>query len=408
MVKPAQLITAKDRDAATVFSTDPDEITELGDKDSEDAWSDWVESLSQNEASGTIHVHRLPVDADGNPNQGKGSRMVHLGSWPHQLYTFDGLIDKIRNEFVKPGETIHAKITGMVKGKRGVMFNQIVSIARASTATSGGESTAHLFRLMQEGHQQNANMLREIIRPNETATKEVGKPFAETAKEILALVLPVAGTILSAVISRPAKPKSELVEMIAAMGQLRNFMDGKDPDGSSGDESTTQTIIKAVAPALPQLLQAIGGARQQAPQPQHRPPAIAAPVDRSGVPTAKIQPNPQPEKSSQVSQPISPEPQIQSTGVTNDMLMQLKPHLEDLASLAEQNQDPAEVAELIATTLVPSLNEQMQDALGNLLESPRAFSLLHMISPKVKIHAEWFEKFRQALDAKLFPEGDTE
>lgn len=90
------------------------------------------------------------------------------------------------------------------------------------------------------------------------------------------------------------------------------------------------------------------------------------------------------------------------------MLMQLKPHLEDLASLAEQNQDPAEVAELIATTLVPSLNEQMQDALGNLLESPRAFSLLHMISPKVKIHAEWFEKFRQALDAKLFPEGDTE
>lgn len=402
MARTARLITAEEREKGVdaVYSTDPTEITDLGDRDAEDAWNDWQEALKTSEASGLIHAHRLPADSDGNPLQGKGARFSHLGSWDHQLYSFEELVEKLRRDFVKPGERAHIKLTGMVKGKRGSMFSQIVTIEKAAAAPDGGESVSQLFRLMQEGQERNAQMLREIIRPSDvTGNQPVqsSKAITEVAKEWLAILAPIVGPIATAIITRPARPKSDLSELVAAMSQMRDFMQGKSDD-TPEDSGTLTAIIKSVLPALPDLAKVLASNTRPAAAPARV--ALPSPVVRESIPTPAAPSNPIPNR--EISGPTMAV-QSQPQGVSNEMLAQIKPHLEELAALAEQKQDPKEVAKL----LLSMLPESVVDVLDNLVQAPEAFARLALLSPKVRLHAQWFEELRQALDAELQEDDST-
>lgn len=402
MARQAQLITAADREKAadSVYSTDPTEITDLGDRDAEDAWNDWQEALRSSEAGGLIHAHRLPTDSDGNPLQGKGARFSHLGSWDHQLFSFEELVEKLRREFIKPGERAHIKLTGMVKGKRGSMFSQIVTIERAAVSTdgAGGESVSQLFRLMQEGQQQNAQMLREIIQPAIPTAQTPSRSFSDTAKEFTAILAPIVGPILAAWIARPAKPKSDLAELVGAMSQMKDFISGKS-DNDDSESGTLATIIKAVAPALPDLAKVLASSARPMAMPAR--PALSAPAHVASIPTPAARPvaiSP-----AAVSVESSRVQENSPSGVTNEMISQIKPHLEELATLAEEKQDPKEVAKL----LISMLPETMLQILDNLVQDKATFQRLALLSPKVKLHAEWFESLRQAIDSEL-EQGDSD
>lgn len=86
------------------------------------------------------------------------------------------------------------------------------------------------------------------------------------------------------------------------------------------------------------------------------------------------------------------------------MLAQLAPQINELASLAEQNADPAEVAKMVMD-LLPQ-NDQVDQQLYNIVSNQASFARLLMLAPKSKPFGEWFERLRVALLAE-FSDDET-
>lgn len=388
------VILDAERDFADDAETTPiaGQIMQIGDADSEAAWDEWISALKNNDAAGTVRAHRLPVDGDGNPMLGKGTRQVYLGSWPHQLYAFDDLLAKITKEFLKPGELAHIKLTGTAAGVRGQMFARIVTLQRADApvdqTTSGGETVGQLFKVMQESQQAQLAVMRELMTPAPIQQTTPARSGMEVVKDIAGIVTPLLAPAIAAMIARPPAPRSELADLIGAMAQLKDFMGGENNRDDS--DSPTIAIVKAVAPALPQLLQLLNQtppapalARPMLPRPRPNPTAdLTAPTQT---------PNPA---------PASPSPMSQ------DMLDKLAPQIDQLATLAEQKADPVEVAKLT----LQMLPAEIYDKLADLVADPAAFARLSLLAPRMKAHAAWFEQLRVALENELFepdPPGDS-
>lgn len=396
MVRKTQLLTAEERETAddAVFHGQSPDVIPLGDADSELAWDEWIGALKDSATAGTIRAHRLPVDADGNPLLGKGTRQIFLGSWPHQLYGFDDLLAKLTKEFLKPGEIAHVKLTGTAPGVRGVMFSRVVTLQKADgpvdAAHGTSETVGQLFKVMQDGQQQQLAVLREIMGPSNQPVPQ-GRSMMEVMKDIAVIVTPILGPALAAYIGRPAVPRSDLAELVGVMSQLKDFMSGD--SGKEESDSTTVGIIKAVAPALPQLLQLLN---QQSRAPSPMPMPVTAPASKPLQDLSRpTQMPPPPPPAANLSTPTSQ--------VNDAMLAQLKPQLDQLVQLAEQNTDPVEVAKLT----VQMLPEQFEDTLAHLVADQESFSRLSVLSPDIKKHSDWFERLRLALHSELYEPDET-
>lgn len=386
------LLGAASRAAGVEYTsgTEDAEVTQLGDADSEDAWDDWIEALKQSEDSGTVRAYKLPTDEDGNPRQGKGTRQITLGAWAHQLYSPKELEAKIVREFLKPGEIAHVKFMGTTSGRKGVMFSRIVTLQRAEEPAQDKETVAGLFKLMQDGQQQQVQVLREIIQPVAPAQLQPSQTPAIMGR-VLELAIPTLGTILAALIARP-KPQSDIGALIGAMSEMKSFITGE--GGREESDSTAVAIVKAVAPAFPELLKLmaqnsapVGTVQRRLPAPDGSRPTVARTVQATAMPSS------------------TPPPIVAASKPTGDNdvnFIELANQLEQLATLAEQKIDPAEVAKLVLTTIPPEYDE----SLANLVETPANFARLGLLSPKMKLHAEWFENLRLALVQEIF-EPDT-
>lgn len=175
--------------------------------------------------------------------------------------------------------------------------------------------------------------------------------------------------------------------------------------GGDGDESSTASIIKAVAPEGLKLLTAMAQ-NQSHPQMRAVPPRRGPrPVDATvrSIPPQPVQTPPQ-----AAPQP-TPAPAPQSSPVSppakeDAMLAQLKPQLDTLAQLAQQGADPAEVAKLVLSTL-PTTDE-VDEQIYNLVADPAAFTRLLILSPALAQQAEWAERLRLAILVE-FSEEET-
>lgn len=390
------------------------EVTALGDRDSEAAWDTWIDDLRSTENSGTIRAYKLSVGEDGSPNYGKGSKHALLGSWPHQMYDLDSLSEKLRKEFMEPGETAWFKVTGTTQGKSGTMCSQVVKLIRSKSAeNTGPESLTQLFQLMQQGQERNAQMLREIIRPADAPVQAQGKGLAETAKEFAAILVPVLGPVLAALIARPAKPATDFGAMVDAMRSMKGFITGNDEEGNSNDTPTV-AIIKSIAPALPQLLQIL---QQRNVAPVVAPRISAPAINQQFLPDAIPSGNPPRKIVDAVPTPKPASFAVPTSnpqqGVDKEMLDILKPQLEQLADVAAAGESAKDAAHLVVSMLqgLPQA-ERILQTLSTLVEDKAAFQRLAVLAPKIRAHADWFEQFRVELESILFeddsqPSGDS-
>lgn len=389
--KTAELLGPEAEEAEFVEVKTPGHIfpVEL-DPDSESSWDDWIESLKGSEHPGVVRAYRIPLDADGNPSVAKGSRQILLGTWPHQQFSYDDLIAKIKVEFLKPGETAAIRFAGTQPGRRGVVFNKIVTLQRAADsgsaiATSGGLDSVGLLRAFQEATAAQQAMTERLL----ASRAEPAKPMSESVKEWLAILAPILGPAVLAMVNRP-KEKSDLEGLIGAVLKLKGLAD--DAGGGRDDDSSTMSIIKAVAPEGLKLLTAI--AQNQQPRPALPVSGARRVVRRVAPPIDHKQPAPQP----------APTPPPEPATEVDPMLAQLKPQLDTLAEMAQQGADPAEVAKLVLETL-PSTDEVDEQVL-KLVSSPESFGRLYILSPAFGTQREWGEKLRLAILAE-FPEEES-
>lgn len=359
------------------------------DPDAELSWDDWIESLKGSDHPGIVRAYRIPLDADGNPSVVKGSRQILLGTWPHQQFSYDDLISKIKVEFLKPGEMAAIRFAGTQPGRRGVVFNKIVTIQRAAGADSpavsgGGLDTVGLLRAFQEATAAQQAMTERLLGSREGSAK----PMSESVKEWLAILAPILGPAVLAIVNRP-REKSDLEGLIGAVLKLKGLAD--DGKGGGDDDSSTMSIIKAVAPEGLKLLTAL--AQNQQPRP-----ALSAPIPARRIPARRVTPPPSPVTET----PATPPPE--TTTEADPMLAQIKPQLDTLAEMARNGADPGEVAKLVLETL-PATDEVDEQVL-KLVQSPESFGRLYLLSPAFADQKEWGEKLRLALLAE-FPEEDS-
>lgn len=399
-------------EAQRMIGTEIDEFVD--DPDAETAWDGWISDLKRSASSGLIRVAKLPTDEKGNalPNA-KGQ--IQLGAWPHDQYDYDGLLAHIRANFMKPGETCHIRITGLEPGKPGVKVNQIVTLQRPASSTPVEAASSQLGEIlgaMREDRAATHTLLKEVM-DKQAAPPPPPPSILPTVEKVGVLLSPILAAAVTAWIGRPAKPQSDIGALIGAMRDLKDMTDGS--TGERDDDSTVTSIIKAVAPQGLQLLNTLVQGQQRATHAatvsRSAPQPIAAHVI-SGAPsvaptTVRDTNGAPPSSPTSVSTVSTASDALASSSLSTEtpaMFAALKPHLEELCLLAEQQADPVEVAKLTVSLLPPEL----EDRLANVIEDPQKFKLLGALVPKMKQHADWFESLRAALEKELFDDAPEE
>lgn len=426
MAKPRLSVERESAEDAVIIdgSTRADNpLMPLDDIDSEGAWDEWIDSLKSAEATGTVRVYKVPRDTDGNPMIAKGSRHILLMSCAHQEYAFDELVAKIKIGFLEPGELATIRLAGTRSGARGVMFNRYVSVQRDKTATggvsvteSGGGQVLGVIQAMQNQTRQQGEMLERIMAGRGLVPPT--KPTSETVKEWMAILGPILSPVILAWMQRPA-PKSDLEGIIGAMVKLKDLTG--DGGSHADDENTTLGIVKAVAGPGLQLLNTLAQNKGPTAVPRRVrvvPPGIPQAAPISIPPPTRTAANPSPATTPVADPSIQPDlsssPRSASSTTSGPppttsenpaMLAQLAPQLEQLATLAEQGADPVEVSKLVFDMLPQ--NDDIDQQLYGIVSDAASFNRLALLAPKMRAHADWFEKLRLAMLAE-FAEDEKE
>jgi hypothetical protein len=246
---------------------------------------------------------------------------------------------------------------------------------------------------MREDRAALTQTLQSLMTPRDVAPSPAVAPSTvmPAIRDITIAALPTLGTILAAIISRPAKPPTDLMGLV----EIAQLLAGKEPR-ESDDDTSMAGIIKAVAGPGLQLLNTLAqnSARTVNPMPASRP----APAQQLAAPSATVAAvQPLGATQATAATPL-PAPSAEPSNEEKSMLALLKPQLEELCNLAEANQDPVETAKLTAQ-LLPA---QFDEVLSDLLETPQSFARLQLLVPRMKAHATWFEALRAALLEEMF------
>lgn len=403
----ARGISAQEREQAiTILDGEPTSPIFGDDADTENAWQQWAEELKSSESKGIIRIAKVPMQ-DGVPNLAKKGQ-VQLMTVPHDQFTLDGVLDLVRQRFMRPGDTVCLRLTGIRTGGSGhsgvVPFNRIVMVERAAepdkTETVNSQ-VGDMVKGILEAQAQQAAMIKDMVEARVPAKPEKERDTLDVVLKLTAAFTPLLTPVFAALLNRGPQ-KSEMGELIDAMVKLKTLTGNE--GGSSDDDNSTASIIKAVAPAGLQLL----GTLAQNQQIQRRLPAArATPVSPPQIPQRPVEGgsskpaavNPE-IHSSEEQRPVSTAAQTVDSGILQKIEEPVmfgkfdpRPMIRELIPLAAQNADIGETVTLITNLLPPEADE----SLYGLIETPQKFQALFLLVPEARPHAIWFEQVRAAL-----------
>lgn len=365
-----------DADTARDFA---DFMDEMRESDNADAW---------------ITVHRVPVDAQGNPRPNTKS-VGHLFSEPMGAATVQDIIDRIRREFIRAGETkICVRIIGSTKGSGGrAKFNKIMTIEKPNESASSnkGESVGDLMKVLTQMQSEsdarsNAFMERLAAMMVQQRTAPAVDPM-ETAMKMMAVMGGVMGQMAGFRAGVPATPAVDPIDgftkMIGAFKMFDSLRGGGAPAETEGSDlvSFLKEVSKVAAPALTIMgekeKQKTALMVRRKPQPQLAPPKVDAPNNTAETPAEES---------------LTEEDQMK--------LNEMKENLATVIGLCEAGKTPEEAAALILD-MAP---QEADDQLFDIASSDRFVTNMTLLDGRVKQHAEWFEKLRHAILAEFEPD----
>lgn len=405
--------------AVTVLANEPDDF----DPDMENAYEQWREDLGKSHTVATLRVFRIPTNEKGDPVP-NARHQAELFSAPLDLYSFEEVINRIRREFMAPGErSMTARLLGIRKRTEnapgGSVFNQIVTVEKGmdENGIGGKESAAEIVRVIQESTRQQMEMLERVMgnrtqqNPIEVAVQLVGTMTAmmqpllagiggggkSSTKEILEMMALVKGMQ-----GDGGGLKSRLEEITLLKG-LATELGG---EGGSDDGDTPAGIIKAVSPLAGPIMEALAAFQKN--QAEARALArekLASRKRLTNVSDVTDQrkahaPQPVPEKP-EAAERASP---VKESQGEDFMLKMIREQLGTLTEVAAENGDPAPLAAM----LIEGIPEEYDEKVLSFLENPHCLKVLESLHPKVKEHGEWFARFHKACLDQFFPEDENE
>lgn len=244
-------------------------------------------------------------------------------------------------------------------------------------------------------------------------------------KDFLTLVLPIAGQLAQALLTRPQGAAPDLAALITALRPVTT-----PPDPFAGMKTMAETltvlqglkggdtddslvaIVKAVAPHAGPALAALAArpaavpVRQRMPAPGSQPtqlaPKIAAPAQPiPQAPPLAVKPMPpvaQPTPHTGVnldapSQPMSDQ--------DRNMFAQLKPQVDTLVQMFREGADPQACAQVFFDTTLMNVDDAGYDKLCTFFENPGAIDQITIFNTGVKELRPQFEAFQKAVVEKI-------
>jgi hypothetical protein len=247
-------------------------------------------------------------------------------------------------------------------------------------------------------------------------------------KDLMQMILPIAGTIATALIGRPASATPDLAALITA---LRPTIAPPDPfagmkamaetlatlkglSGNGGSEDSLVEIVKAVAPHAGPALAALAARpanpapqRQRVAVPGSQPTRIAAPAPTAVVPQVAQAPSLEAQPARVVVQPTP------HTGVNLDapsqpmsqddrsMFAQLKPQVDSLVQMFREGADPTACANVFFDQVMMVVDDATYDRLCVFFENPQAVEQITIFNTGVKELRPQFEAFQKAVTEKI-------
>jgi hypothetical protein len=395
-------ISQEEKDSATLIPLDriynPDE-------DAESAFNDFRESFSTGDDPGQVRAWELTIDERGNV--GTTRMQTRLGSWPIDAYKFDELCQLIVDQYMTPEQQRMAvRLCGTKKDHTGFLFNKIVMLKRAlkkETSRETSNDTASLMKMMQEMNERNMAMFQRMQAPpveKQDAMAEIQKMLA-FAQAMNAPMMGMLQSLLPALAGRPAPqgsssdPFGNLGSLLDVAERLSDMKGGG--SGAGSDDDGIVGIIKAITPLAIPALQALPAIAAMAPKAA---PRIAAPV----APQPQAAPQAQPQAATQPKpMPSNLQPTDIPSGDT-EVLAQLKPQIDSLVQMAEQNSDPVGSADLVFDQVFLNVPEDVFEKLANFVDNPQFVSYVCLMNAAAKNHVQWFEVFKVQVVKRLTQE----
>lgn len=373
------------------------------DPDLNAAFWEFSESIKREAtASGSIAVYEVPTDASGQPRPQTYNK-TKLFTVPVGSVTIDDICDRVIREFMEPGQRMMIQLLAHKAGERGIKLNRMFSLRRGKetgltkTDDSAPGQIERLMRLVQEQRRADMAELREILSANvrpQADPVQLGLGIAE--KMMVAFGNASAGRLPGAA---PANdPNSMMMTMMSTfmLKMMEKSFDNMQnpPAARIENDDGGAKILSAVADIAKPLIAAHAAESQ-------RRAAEATRLLRHETPPVAAAPSAPATAAPKTSTPEEKEMKLLA------VLTEALPFV--IANGPEKKTDPATMAELVLENL-PEDDTDLNDALYALIQStPEKFlGKLALIDSKVNAHAEWFEKFRLALNVEYTPDRGSQ
>lgn len=391
-------------DATYIAAGDHDDPDTAADFD---AFADEMRSTESSDA--WITVTRIPMDAQGNA-RANTKHASHLFQEPLGANTVADIIERIRRDFMQPGEKGMFRVIGSQKGTRGIKFNKILSIERGKEkpgeAQPAGSTFEQMMRAMQESQRLADERAERMISALTTRVSPAADPIDQMTKMMTAMgamMGPMMAVMAGRPMTPPTSPTDDLVKLATTMKTLNGMFGGGNADEGGGDDIVS--IVKALAPMAAPALNLMAESKRGENLRLARAPRIAAPPPKQ-IP-AKVA-TPVTEKVAQPSQaakptatPVAtPDQQTTLSEAEKMNLEEMKSNLNTVCDLFDSGRAPDQIAKLVLAAVPQEKDEEFLA----LLDDDDYVNNMALLNPRVEQHRAKFEELRKALLAEYEPD----
>lgn len=388
-------------DATYIAAGDHDDPDTAADFD---AFADEMRSTESSDA--WITVTRIPMDAQGNA-RANTKHASHLFQEPLGANTVADIIERIRRDFMQPGEKGMFRVIGSQKGTRGIKFNKILSIERGKEkpgeAPSAGSTFEQMMRAMQESQRLADERAERMISALTTRVSPSADPIDQMTKMMTAMgamMGPMMAVMAGRPMTPPTSPTDDLVKLATTMKTLNGMFGGGNTDEGGGDDILS--IVKAIAPMAAPALNLMAESKRGENLRLARQPKLIAPPKPipAKVPPKTPTPGAPAETVATPTPAAQPDQQTTLSEADKMNLEEMKANLNTVCDLFDAGRAPGDIAKLVLAAVPQEKDEEFLA----LLDDDDYVNNMALLNPRVEKHRALFEELRKALLAEYEPD----
>jgi hypothetical protein len=303
-------------------------------------------------------------------SNGLNSSEIFCASYPVDKYSYFELLEILQKTWGAGDYRIYCT----VKGRKGVLQNQLVSVAGSpqqllpQAPTNQNDVMASMMRMMQENNER----LLEALKPKEDAGDRM-----KFMQEML---------MMKQIFGGDQKPQASMLSGVKEMVEVMSLMQGLSGGGATESEPVWMKALTAFAPVAAAAVNTMAQPKPQPPMMRHPHPQTHHPQRPPEMRTVNPEPTP-------VNEPIKKEEASTMPSQAENVKMLCDALDGPMASMV--------AADKIAETIVDKTPDESLDALEAWVVSETLINDLIALDARVVKHHDWFCDLIEHVKAQL-------